>query len=260
MSESTDDRSAQPDPGAQARMEELAVEVALDPGGAAFPTLADAYRKAGRLQEARRVAEAGLRQSPQRVEGRVALALTLLDLGEADAGRAELAQVLAADPNALSAGAPAQGAPPVAPVAAADVTEPEAPVAAPPELVVVDEEIELAFEAAETDPDEMVDATRVAQQAMRAGDLLEPEGGFTPTLHPDFATQTMADLLEDQGDTDAAARIRTSLERLPETPEAVLQAVPPAPPAASQPPGAARRERIVRTLESWLDNIRREVA
>jgi len=268
MSHDTEDRQPRSHPAAQARMEELAVEVALDPGGAAFPALADAYRRAGRVEDARRVAETGLRHAPERIEGRVALALSLLDLGEVEAGRNELTRVLAADPNALSSGAlswePASPevlepeAPPVEPVAAVEATPVEAtpievPAEAPPELPAVDDEIELAFEEAATDADAMVDATRVAQQAMRSGDLLEPEGTFTPALHPEFATETMADLLENQGDAAGAEQIRESLE----------QAAAPAPlaprPAQRFAPGA-RRERIVRTLEGWLHNIRREVA
>jgi len=317
-----DDRSPDRDARAQARMEELAVEVALDPGGSAFPALADAYRRAGRLQEARRVAEAGLARNPERVEGRVALALTLLDQGEAEAGRSELGRVLAADPNALSAGPigfDEASATPVAPEPQAHPEpEPEAapecatelepepataheieeavPPAAPTVLEAADEEIELAFADAESDPDEMVDATRVAQQAMRAGDLFEPEGSFTPALHPDFATQTMADLLEEQGDTAGAAQVRQALHGVPRIeadaaseppPESGPQDVVPeiaAPIAVAEPPvpaspeepvepasvqieaalatkrERARRERIVRTLESWLQNIRSEVA
>ena len=54
-----------------------------DPGAPAFPALAEANRRAGRLDEAERVAREGLRRCPELLAGRVALALALLDLGRA---------------------------------------------------------------------------------------------------------------------------------------------------------------------------------
>ena len=59
-----------------------------------------------------------------------------------------------------------------------------------------------------------------------------------------FATRTMAELLERQGDRAGAARIRSRLERSR------------APSAGG--PSNDRRGRVVRELERWLANLRTE--
>lgn len=101
-----------------------------------------------------------------------------------------------------------------------------------------DVELEQAFEAAHPVADEVIDADRVAQQAMREVDL---EGVEAPAT---FATGTMAELLERQGDAEGARRIRASLaDRETRAPAASLR--------------RRDRERIVATLERWLSNVRR---
>ena len=67
-------------------MEHLRAEVAADAGAPLYPALAEALRRAGRAEDARRVSEAGLEEAPERMAGRVSLGLALLDLGELEHG------------------------------------------------------------------------------------------------------------------------------------------------------------------------------
>jgi len=206
--------------GEIARLEAL---VAGDPGAAAFPALAEANRRAGRLDEAERVAREGLRRKPEQLAGRVALALALLDLGRAAEARRELERVLADVPDH-----------PLARAAYGASSELEDSL---DELE--DRELDGAFASAEPDLDEMVDANELAARALRAADLDAPEG-FVPGAASPFATRTVAELLEQQGHgAEAAALLRT----------------------LSHPedggPDADERERVLATLERWLDNLRR---
>lgn len=103
-----------------------------------------------------------------------------------------------------------------------------------------DLELDRAFERAEPVADDVIDADRVAQQAIR-----EVDRELARQLPaPPFATRTMAELLERQGDLEGAQRIRASLgARAPRR----------------EPPGGSRRaERAqrIRTLERWLANVR----
>lgn len=110
---------------------------------------------------------------------------------------------------------------------------------------VTDLELEHAFDRARPVADEVMDADRVARQAIREVDrelLAERAAPREP-----FATGTMAELLERQGDLEGARRIRDSLARR-ETPSETR-------------PGPGRRPeraRVLVTLEAWLANVRRE--
>ena len=64
------------------KFERLVREVEADPGCASFPRLAEAYRRDGQADRARIIAEAGLALAPERLVGRVVLALAQLDVGE----------------------------------------------------------------------------------------------------------------------------------------------------------------------------------
>ncbi len=189
--------------------------------------------------------------------------LDLLDEGRAEEARGELARALGATQA----------------------------MAVPMQDPLSEQEFERAFDAAEPEVDQMIDADRVAQVALRQAGADEPhvegEGGDSmerqePDELPEgFATATMAELLERQGDADGASRIRASLSveapaELPEPPvealeapvealEAPVEALE-APVEALEAPGAldrpldssgrpSRRE-VVRTLERWLDNVR----
>jgi hypothetical protein len=151
----------------------------------------------------------------QRLERAARRCLELLEGGRTDAAWSELAAALRG-----SGGSGGPGGPDALGAALSDV------------------ELEQAFEAAHPVADEVIDADRVAQQAMREVDL---EGVEAPAT---FATGTMAELLERQGDAEGARRIRASLaDRETRAPAASLR--------------RRDRERIVATLERWLSNVRR---
>ena len=157
----------------------------------------------------------------------MALALVLLDLGRVEEARAELERVLQDVPDhplALHTFARAGG------------TALEA---------LADDEIEGAFAAAETSVGEMLDANHVAAAALRAADLDEPEGVFPADPDSPFATQTVAELLERQGHRAEAAALREELSRRAE------------PAGTAAPLADAQRERVIATLERWLENLRR---
>jgi hypothetical protein len=243
-------------------LEWLAAAVAGNAASPLFPALAETYRRMGRLDAARRVAEAGLEGAPDNTAGRVALALTLLDLGEVEGAHEQLSGAL----QSLQVGAAlvpqTKPAEPPAVDEATDLT-PEASLAADAELE--DVEIDRAFESAEAQPDEMVDANKVVEEALRREDLHEPEVDLSPlSASPTFATRTMANLLELQGDRAGADAIRSALA-LDASGEIDAAEVPKAPEVGVLSDvvsgrGPVERARVLSTLENWLQNIRRGVA
>lgn len=154
-------------------------------------------------------------------------AVALLDQGRAAEARERLAQLLA---------------------------QPEAPRDAEPETpdadVLSDSELEEAFTRAETDTDQLITPNRVAEEALARVDGGGPdalgEEVVATSLEPgsEFATATMAALLEQQGDESGAERIRAALD--PET------AIEPQPRPAEMSPRAVQ----IATLTRWLENIR----
>jgi hypothetical protein len=115
---------------------------------------------------------------------------------------------------------------------------------------VSDQELEHAFEEASPETDQMLDADRVAQVAMRQADEALGEDLGPDEVGTAFATRTMADLLEDQGDPEGAARIRASLEDAAEVPPLER------PPSEDRTGGRFSRQQVIATLERWLDNLR----
>ncbi|MEE8581189.1 MAG: hypothetical protein V3T33_06330, partial [Myxococcota bacterium] len=92
-----------------------------------------------------------------------------------------------------------------------------------------------------------------------------PEEGFSPSSHPSFATATMANLLEKQGDSAQADAIRASIN--PDAQMAVTQVAGVNAEAVIGQSGTVAEETPasssagdVTTLESWLQNLRRGVA
>jgi hypothetical protein len=205
--------------------------VEADPGAVEFPALVEALRRSGQLQKAEDVAWRGLECKPGSVAGTVVLALTLLDRGRYDEAHDQLvsraSEFLTSGGLGAAAQAPEQAA--TADEFAVEVTEGE---------------LERAFEVAETDADQVVDADRVAREAIREADLDAPEG-VSPALDPVFATRSMAELLERQGDPAGASEIRASLDG------GAAEAWP-------MPGADDHRQRIIATLEGWLVNLRRE--
>jgi tetratricopeptide (TPR) repeat protein len=192
-----------------------------DASSSVLPALAEVHRRAGRPDEAEQVARRGLEFEPEGADARLVLALALLDQGRSDEARSvlePLAATLLSRHGLESGGAPAP------------VAEPE------PEDTFLDAELEQAFEAARPEREHMIDADSVAQQAIRSADReLAREFGLEGSLP---ATRTVADLLESQGDPDAARQIRQSLPA----------------PAAPQPEGP---EAVIVELERWIQNLRR---
>jgi hypothetical protein len=167
-------------------------------------------------------------------------------------------------------------------------------------------EIDVAFEQAETRPEEMISANRMAEEALLRSDLLcgeesIPEASSEPMEAldayeleeaPSYRTETMANLLEQQGDRDAARAIRERLEQpkvmqaeadesiadasasamldegisddlrsdLQSNHQSDLQSGPQSGSIGNGAGGAGRRARILSTLEGWLQNIQRGAA
>ncbi len=154
--------------------------------GRDFPAEAEALRRAGRAADALEVAAAGVQRSPDRIEGRVALALSLLDLGDAAAARGELEEGLATWLGDLG-----------------PAVETEA-VAEAFEGPLEGDEIDDAFVEAEAQPEEMVSANDIAERALE-----QAMGG-------DFAAGSDAephdDASHDAGDV-GCDRVVTTLEK-----------------------------------------------
>ena len=96
MSEETLENETK-DPNSDAEgseLDALAREIEKNPGGPSFPRLAEAYRRAGRVERAESIAKRGLAQAPDRMSGRVALALTMLDNGDVAQATRELSSIL----------------------------------------------------------------------------------------------------------------------------------------------------------------------
>jgi hypothetical protein len=203
-------------------MAQLEAGVRNNPGAPEFPALAEALRRNGRPEDAEDVARRGLEVDRDRADGILVLALALLDQGRV----AEAHGALAGRVEKLL---PDRG------VAAPEASEPHADIDFDDALS--EGELDRAFATAAPDPDQIIDADRMAHEAMRAASLDEPE---TDSANPIFATQAMAELLEKQGDLSGAARIRAALA-----------------PRNVDPWPRSRRDSIVATLESWLANLRR---
>lgn len=229
-------------------IERLEARVAREPGAPAFAALAEAYRRALRPQDAERAARQGLSSQPEWLPGRVALALALLEQGRLDEARVELAGAVG---RAVEAEAPARGQVPVVEIVADDGPRPvgvaarSSEVVLDPELAMVgDAELERAFEEAEAEAEHMFDAERVAVATARSIDHDEPEGLLTAEPESPFATATVADLLERQGHTAEARRLRDVLGA--RAPQAT--------------PRESAGEGVIPTLERWLQRAQQRAA
>lgn len=177
---------------------------------------AEGRRRDGDLDTALTLALDALARDPRDVAARATAALAALDLGrDAEARRLLEALVEPAAESALGLDAIADG------------------------------ELEDAFAEAEPEAEAMRDANQLAYDAIRAAALDAPEGVAPADPDSPFHTRTMAALLERQGDREAAASIRSALERREpaDAPEPVR--------------GGRRRADWIRTLERWLERTRR---
>ena len=115
----------------------------------------------------------------------------------------------------------------------------------------VDVEFERAFAAAEPELAQMITPDTVAEEAALAADgPVEDHGPLASSGA--FATRTMAELLEKQGDRRGAERIRAALG------EETADFVQPADGERRPSGGLARGDAaVIAVLERWLDNARR---
>lgn len=203
-----------------ADLKSLRQRVERSPGCAVFPVLAEYERESGRPEKAVRIALAGLEIAPDRIAGQVALALARIDMDDFPGARAALAGVLE---------------PTVAPHRASD------------RLVLLSQ-----LEGTRARTLLASDGTQEALSDPRGFALVgspasEPDPGEEEqNLDSPFATQSMASLLEKQGDEEGAREIRRVLS---EGDESVL-------PLAD---GSRSRQRIAR-LERMLDRLKRRKA
>jgi hypothetical protein len=189
-----------------------------------FVVLAERQRREGSLAEAERLLRSELDDQPDCAEGVLVLALVLLDRNQGEEARGVLERWANATLGEEAAGG-------------SDTSEifPDH---------VSESELESAFEVAETNPEEMFDADAIAQRAMR-----ETESEFSEDLaspSSSFATRTVAELLEKQGDDRGASRIRAIVDS----------------PARTEPGVETSRDRqdqTIEQLERWLVNLRRGV-
>ena len=251
----------------------LEARVALEPGCADYPALAEVLRRRGDLKRAREVAEAGLAAAPHRLAGRVALGLALLDAGEMSQAREILAQVLD-------------------PALAPHRRDPDSEGLA-------DHEIEAALAAARPQVEEMLSANRMAEQVLDEHASIEEAAARTQgraSAHQEtasaqetalvdhrvdegvgpvassgglFRTETMANLLDRQGDSAGADAIRRELAavrnvgdladyRHQETASATaISGALEGEPAEKKPSPPVAESAKIDTLERWLRNLDR---
>lgn len=184
---------------------------------------AEAERRAGRLERARMLAEAALATAAPHPAAHTAYALALIDSGDLVTAHRALETAFEALGGIVLADALAAEAGPLA-----------------------DSELESAFEQAESDPSEMQDANHVAAAALRVVEGGEPEGVDLSSAESPFATETVAELLERQGQPGRAHDVRSAARARGRFREARLD--------------EAQRERVVQTLSRWLENLRRRTA
>lgn len=214
-------------------------------GGIGFAAKAEAARQVGNLDEAKRIACAGLQAAPASLAGRIVLASVLFDLGAADEAQAHLETALASLEGfeaelILQRSAAVRAVPqePAAEVLHTDEAPRALPVAEMTFESVIDAEHEMHaepyaahFAAPQIEAVEEVDAFEEREEEVRV-------------LSESFTTGTVARLLEEQGHLDAAQEIR-----------AVISQKNPAA-AKTQDADVSSRDKIVATLERWLQNLR----
>jgi hypothetical protein len=116
---------------------------------------------------------------------------------------------------------------------------------------VAEAEFERAFAAAEPELERMITPDSVAEEAALAADAPADEQGPLASSGA-FATRTMAELLEKQGDRRGAERIRAALDDAATS--FAQRAEGERRPAGGPAPGDAA---VIAVLERWLDNARR---
>jgi hypothetical protein len=197
-----------------------------------WPQEAEARRRDGHPEQARRLAEAGLVEEPHHVAGRAVLALACLDVGDAAGAREALEGLVF--PRSGPAAEPI--------VAGLDAPDEPFGLVSDPLEDLAENELDNAFSQVESEAVEVWTTNRVAAAALRFVEEGQPEG-VVDLEEPDspFATESVAQLLEQQGAVERAEAIRFKLEG-----GAAVSG------SASDP-----RAQWIGTLEHWLDNLRR---
>jgi hypothetical protein len=186
---------------------------------AEFAMLAEGHRRAGLLDQAEQLARSGLDEHPDCAEGALVMALVLLDQD-----RDEEARRVIADWTDTNLGIE---------VTSGSVSSETF------DAEVSDGELDVAFESAETDRDEVIDADAIAQQAVSETEFDHADEFASPDSS--FATRTVADLLSQQGDEQRASQIRAMMD---------------SPAGDTVLTSRDRNARKIERLERWLVNIR----
>lgn len=92
-----------PDPAAEARIRDLERRLDLDPGSRLFVSLAEEYRKVGRIRDCLSALQKGLLAHPGYIAAQVALGRAYLEANQATESIATFTKVLVADPANLVA-------------------------------------------------------------------------------------------------------------------------------------------------------------
>jgi tetratricopeptide (TPR) repeat protein len=92
-----------PDPAAEARIRDLERRLDLDPGSRLFVSLAEEYRKVGRIRDCLSALQKGLLAHPGYIAAQVALGRAYLEANQAPESIATFTKVLVADPANLVA-------------------------------------------------------------------------------------------------------------------------------------------------------------
>jgi hypothetical protein len=186
---------------------------------AEFAALAEGHRRAGLLDQAEQLARSGLDEHPDCAEGALVMALVLLDQSQDEEARRVIADWTDTNLGVEVAGESVSG----------ETFDAE----------VSDGELDVAFESAETDRDEVIDADAIAQQAVSETEFDHADEFVSPDSS--FATRTVADLLAQQGDEQRASQIRAMMDS--PAGDTVLKT-------------RDRNTRKIERLERWLVNIR----
>ena len=192
----------------------------------ALAARAERERRDGEPERARELAQAALETGAAHPAARIAHVLALIDCGDLLSAHRALEDVY----DALGG----------------EVAEVEVAAAAVPLAALADDELDDAFEAAEAQRDEMHDANHVAAAALELVEDGAPEGVDLTSEESPFATETVATLLEQQGQRVQADRVRSAARARGQFREQRLD--------------EARRDQVVATLSRWLENLRRRTA
>lgn len=205
----------------------MASDGAREAESLALAARAERERRAGEPERARELAQEALDLGPPHAAVRIAHVLALIDCGDLLGAHRALEAAYDAFGGALPAGGPQRSA-------------------APALAALGDDELEYAFEAAEAQADEMHDANHVAAAVLERVEDGAPEGVDLTSAQSPFATETVAGLLEQQGQGQRAEQVRTAARTRGQFREGRLD--------------EERRERVVATLSRWLENLRRRTA